>query len=164
MASSYFGIIYTVSGFMLWLCLEAVQRISRITRATITIFAALSVLIGIYLSAYVWTSDTILADLNGVDNRGTVKKYYLWRICFINLGVLMAGSLYTMVRDWQEGEYMVLVTGFVPRQAVLDLESVMTTIVGDSGAQVTIRTESVSSLTLEVRGLSLNTLADHEHC
>ena len=40
----------------------------------------------------------------------------------------MAGSLYT-VFDWKEGEYMVLVPGYVPRKEVLELESIFKLVV-----------------------------------
>jgi hypothetical protein len=108
-----------------------VQRISRSIRAILTIFAVLNVALGFYLTTYIWANDSVLADLNGVDVSGTVNKYETWRTCFVNLGLLMTGSLYTMVFDWNEGKYMILVTGCVSRQAVLELDSLLELVVGD---------------------------------
>jgi hypothetical protein len=134
--SSLLSVTYAFMGFMLWLCLESVKRISRQMRAIVTIFAALTCVSSAPLSAFVWSYDPILVDLNGVHTRGTLRKYSLWRTCFTNLGLLMAGSLYTMVFDWEEGKYMVLVTGSVLRQKVLKLKSLMDPVVGDSEAEI----------------------------
>ena len=52
-----------------------------------------------------------------------LTKYFVQRTCFMNLGPLMAGSLYTTVFDWKEGKYMAYVSGYVPRKEVLEMES-----------------------------------------
>jgi len=54
----------------------------------------------------------------------------------MTLGLLMAGSLYTIVFDRTEGKYMVYVSGYVPRKEVLELKSVFDLVVGDSEGEV----------------------------
>ena len=41
--------------------------------------------------------------------------------------------------DWKEGEYMVLVPGYVPRKEVLELESIFQLVVGDTEGEVAVR-------------------------
>ena len=44
----------------------------------------------------------------------------------------MAGSLYSMVRDWDAGEFMVVVSGYVSRGDVMSVDSPFTTIEGET--------------------------------
>jgi hypothetical protein len=65
----------------------------------------------------------------------------------MTLGLLMAGSLYTVVFDRIEGKYMVYVSGYVPRKEVLEMKSVFDLVVGDSEGEV----EVVGSITQSKR-------------
>ena len=67
---------------------------------------------------------------------GVLTTYQVLRTCWLTLGLLMAGSLYTTVFDRTEGKYMVYVSGYVPRKEVLELKSVFDLVVGDSEGEV----------------------------
>ena len=131
--SSALGTVYTTLGFTLWLSLESVQQISRVMHITITFTTALTLVVTIYLTAYVWTNDVVLADLNGVEVPGVVTKYALQRTCFINMLLLMAGSLITVVKkNLSNNRYLVLVSGNVLRREILEVESLSSDLDGDN--------------------------------
>jgi hypothetical protein len=97
-ATSVLGSLYLSLGLSVWLSFESVQQISRVMHVTITFTLALTLGTVIYLSAYVWQDDIVLADLNGVGVPGTLTRYAVQRTCLINLSLLMAGSLVTVVK------------------------------------------------------------------
>ena len=77
----------------------------------------------IYFSAFVWQDDAVLADLNGVGVSGTLTRYAVKRTCLINLSLLMAGSLVTVVKkNLTDNSYFVLVTANVLRREILEVE------------------------------------------
>ena len=118
------GTVYATLGFLLWLSLESVQQISRVMHMAMTFITALTLVITIYLTAYVWKDDVMLADLNGVGVPGTLTQFAVQRTCFINLLFLMAGSLAVSVgKNLSDNRYFVLVTGNVMRRQILDAES-----------------------------------------
>jgi hypothetical protein len=88
--SSALGAVYTFLGLASWLSLESVQQISRVMHMTITLFIALTLLVTIYLSAYVWKNDVMLTDLNGVGVLGTLSQFSAQRMCFINQDAIRA--------------------------------------------------------------------------
>jgi hypothetical protein len=107
-----------------WISLESVQQISRPTHTTITFITALTLIVAIYLSAYMWKDDAVLADLNGVGVSGVLTRFALLRTCFINLLLLMAGALSVSVgKSLPYGSYFVLLTGNVMRRQILEVES-----------------------------------------
>jgi hypothetical protein len=72
----------------------------------------------------VWKDDVVLADLNGVGVTGLLTRFALLRTCFINLSLLMAGSLATVVKkNLSDNSYFVLVEGNVLRREILEVES-----------------------------------------
>jgi hypothetical protein len=84
----------------------------------------LTLVVTIYLSAYVWKDDVVLADLNGVGVPGTLTMYAVLRTCFINLLLLMAGSLVMVVmKNLSDNSYFVFVFGNVLRREILEVES-----------------------------------------
>jgi hypothetical protein len=122
--SSAIGTVYATLGFMLWLSLESVQQITRLMHMTITFITALTLVVTIYLTAYVWKDDVVLADLNGVGVPGTLTQFAIQRTCFINLSLLMAGSLVTVVmKNPTDNSYFVWVSGNVLRREILEVES-----------------------------------------
>ena len=129
------SVMYQGVGLLLWLALESVQRVSRVTRVSLTLFATLTLALVYYLSLFVWLDDSFLVDLN-INVPGVLTTYQVFRTCWIVLGLLMAGSLYTTVFDWTEGKYMVFVSGYVPRKEVLEMKSVFDLVVGDSEGEV----------------------------
>ena len=131
--SSALGIVYTTLGLIAWLSLEAVQQISRVMHMTITFITALTLVVTIYLTAYVWKDDVVLADLNGVGVPGTLTQFAIQRTCFINLSLLMAGSLVTVVKkNLQDNSYFVLFSGNVLRQEILEVESLSAVLDGNN--------------------------------
>ena len=131
--SSALGIVYTTLGFIGWLSLESVQQISRVMHMTMTFIAALTLVITIYLSAYVWKDDVVLADLNGAGVPGTLTHFTVQRTCFINLFLLMEGSLVMVVtKSLPDGSYFVLLTGNVTRRQILEAESLSNYPDGDN--------------------------------
>ena len=111
-------------GLITWLSLESVQQISRVMHITITFTLASTLVTVIYLSAYVWQDDAVLADLNGVGVPGILTLYATQRTCFINLLLLMAGALSVSVtKSLPDGSYFLLVTGNVTRRQILEAES-----------------------------------------
>jgi hypothetical protein len=122
--SSLVGTLYLSLGFLMWLSFESVRQISRLMHITITFALAITLATSIYLSAYVWKDDAVLADLNGAGLPGTLTRYAVQRTCLINLSLLMAGSLVTVVKkNLRDNSYFVLVTGNVLRQEILEVES-----------------------------------------
>ena len=66
----------------------------------------------------------MLADLNGVGVPGTLTQFSAQRTCYINLSLLMAGSLVTVVKkNLSDNSYFVLVEGNVLRREILEVES-----------------------------------------
>ena len=121
---SVLATIYGALGFLLWLSLESACRISRVMHTILTIFVALTMILTIYFSAFVWRNDPVLADLNGVGVSGTLTRYAVLRTCLINLSLLMAGSLVTVVKkNLTDNSYFVLVSGNVLRGEILEAES-----------------------------------------
>jgi hypothetical protein len=121
---SVLATIYGALGFLLWLSLESACRISRVMHTILTIFVALTMILTIYFSAFVWRNDPVLADLNGVGVPGTLTRYAVLRTCLINLSLLMAGSLVTVVKkNLTDNSYFVLVSGNVLRREILEVES-----------------------------------------
>ena len=111
-------------GMITWLSLESVQQISRVMHITITFTLAITLATVIYLSAYVWQDDVVLADLNGIGVPGILTLYAIQRTCFINLLLLMAGSLVTDVKkNLQDNSYFVFISGNVLRREILEVES-----------------------------------------
>ena len=83
-----------------------------------------TLVVTIYLSAYVWKDDVVLADLNGVGVPGTLTTYAVWRTCLINLLLLMAGSLITIVKkNLSDNSYFIFISGNVLRREILEVES-----------------------------------------
>jgi hypothetical protein len=122
--SSALGTGYTALGMIGWISLESVQQISRVMHITITFTTALTLVGSIYLSAYMWQDDAVLADLNGVGVSGVLTRFALLRTCFINLLLLMAGALSVSVtKSLPDGSYFVLLTGNVMRRQILEAES-----------------------------------------
>jgi hypothetical protein len=122
--SSALGTVYTALGFIAWLSLESVHQISRVMHMTITFITALTLVVAIYLSAYVWKDDVVLADLNGVGVPGTLTRYAAMRTCLINLLLLMAGSLATVVKkNLSDNSYFIFIGGNVLRREILEVES-----------------------------------------
>jgi hypothetical protein len=122
--SSAVGTVYTALGLITWLSLESVQQISRVMHITITFTLAITLATVIYLSAYVWQDDVVLADLNGIGVPGILTLYAIQRTCYINLLLLMAGSLVTVVKkNLSDNSYFVLVSGNVLRREILEVES-----------------------------------------
>jgi hypothetical protein len=130
--SSALGAVYTFLGLASWLSLESVQQISRVMHMTITLFIALTLLVTIYLSAYVWKNDVMLTDLNGVGVPGTLSQFSAQRTCFINLLLLMRGSLVTVVKkDLLDNSYFVFLSGSVLRREILEVDSLSVDPDGD---------------------------------
>ena len=122
--SSALGTVFITLGLIGWLSLESVQQISRVMHVTLTFITALTLVVAIYLSAYVWKNDVVLADLNGAGVPGTLTHFTVQRMCFINLLLLMEGSLVTVVtKSLPDGSYFVLLTGNVTRRQILEAES-----------------------------------------
>ena len=122
--SSALGTVYTTLGFTGWLSLESVQQISRLMHITITFTLAITLATVIYLTAYVWKDDVVLADLNGIGVPGILTLYAIQRTCFINLLLLMAGALSVSVtKSLPDGSHFVLVTGKVMRRQILEAKS-----------------------------------------
>jgi hypothetical protein len=118
---------------LVWLSFESVQQISRVIHVTITFTLALALVTVIYLSAYVWQDDVVLADLNGVGVPGTLTQYVVQRTCLINLSLLMAGSLITVVKkNLTDNSYFVLVSGNVLRQEIQEVDSSSVDLDGDN--------------------------------
>ena len=129
--SSVLATIYGALGFLLWLSLESACRISRVMHTILTIFVALTMILTIYFSAFVWQNDPVLADLNGAGVSGTLTRYAAMRICLINLSLLMAGSLVTVVKkNLTDNSYFVLVSANVLRQEILEAESLSASLDG----------------------------------
>jgi hypothetical protein len=132
-ATSVNGTLYLSLGLLAWLSFESVQQISRVMHVTITFTLALTLGTMIYLSAYVWQDDIVLADLNGVGVPGTLTRYAAMRTCLINLSLLMAGSLVTVVKkNLTNNSYFVLVSGNVLRQEMLEVNSLIVDLDGDN--------------------------------
>jgi hypothetical protein len=129
--SSQLAVAFTTSGFLLWLLADAF-RLSRMSRATLTLFVVLRCLVGICFSLFVTTDDPQVADLNGPEVAGTLTKLWLDRMCFLNLALLMSGSLYTLKVDWLEGKLMTVAFGYVLREDVVAMQSVTDLVKGDS--------------------------------
>jgi hypothetical protein len=107
-----------------WLSFESVQQISRVMHITITFTLALTLATAIYLSTFVWQDDVELADLNGAGVSGSLTRYAVQRTCLINLSLLMAGSLVTVVKkNLTDNSYFVLVSANVLRREILEVES-----------------------------------------
>ena len=131
--SSVLGTLYESMGFLVWLSFESVQQISRVMHVTITFTLALTLGTVIYLSAYVWQDDVVLADLNGIGVPGTLTRYAVQRTCLINLSLLRAGSLVTVVKkNLIDNSYFVLVSGNVLRREILEVESLRVDPDGDN--------------------------------
>ena len=81
--SSTLGTVYMALGMITWLSLESVQQISRVMHITITFTLATTLVTVIYLSAYVWQDDEVLADLNGVGVPGNLTRYAIQRACYL---------------------------------------------------------------------------------
>ena len=121
--TSALGIVCTTLGFTGWLSFESVQQISRVMHMAITFITALTIVVTIYLTANVWKDDVVLADLNGIGVPGILTLYAIQRTCFINLSLLMAGSLVTVVKkNLSDNSYFVLVEGSVLRREILEVE------------------------------------------
>jgi hypothetical protein len=89
-----------------------------------TFFTALTLVVTIYLTAYVWKDEVVLADLNGAGVPGTLTQFAAQRTCLINLLVLMAGALsVSLTKSLPDGSYFVLLTGNVMRRQILEAES-----------------------------------------
>merc|ERR1711865_914549 len=89
----------------------------------ITFTIAATIASTIYLTAYVWTDDAVLADLNGVGVNGSLTRYGLQRTCFFNLLLLMAGSLITVLKkNFSDNSYFVIINGNVLRADIMELE------------------------------------------
>jgi hypothetical protein len=122
--SSALGTVYTTLGLIAWLSLESVQQISRAMHITITFITALTLVVTIYLSAYVWKDDVVLADSNGVSVAGDLTQFAAQRTCLINLLLLMAGSLVAVVKkNMSDNSFFVLVSANVLRWEILEVES-----------------------------------------
>ena len=122
--SSTLGTVYMALGMITWLSLESVQQISRVMHITITFTLATTLVTVIYLSAYVWQDDEVLADLNGVGVPGNLTRYAIQRTCYINLLLLMAGSLVkALSKNLTDNRYFALISGNVLRQEILEVES-----------------------------------------
>ena len=122
--SNVLKVVYTTLGFTLWLSLESVQQISRVMHVTLTFTTVLTLVGAIYLTAYVWKDDVVLTDLNGAGVPGTLTHFTVQRTCFINLFLLMEGSLVMVVtKSLPDGSYFVLLTGNVTRRQILEAES-----------------------------------------
>jgi len=81
----------------------------------------------------VWQDDVVLADLNGVGVPGTLTRYAVMRTCLINLSLLMAGSLVTVVKkNLTDNSYFVLVSGNVLRWEILEVDSLSVDPDGDN--------------------------------
>jgi hypothetical protein len=120
-------------GMITWLSLESVQQISRAMHITITFTLAITLVTVIYLSAFIWQDDVVLADLNGVGVSGVLTRFALLRTCFINLLLLMAGALHISVtKSLPDGSYFLLVTGYVTRRQILEAESLVDDPDGDN--------------------------------
>jgi hypothetical protein len=144
--SSALGTAYTTLGLIGWLSLESVQQISRVMHMTITFTTALTLVVSIYLSAYVWQDDVVLADLNGIGAPGILTVYAIQRTCFINLSLLMAGALTVSVtKSLPDGSYFVLVTGNVTRRQILEAESLSDYPDGDNDMMCRIPMSTVSA-------------------
>ena len=122
--SSVLGTLYPTLGLVLWLSFESVQRISRVMHTTITFVIALTLAVTIYLTAYVWNDDRVLGDLNGDDKPGLVTQFSVQRVAFMNLLLLMAGSLVTVAKkNLTLNSYFAFVSGNVLRREILEIES-----------------------------------------
>ena len=100
---------------------------------SITFTLALTLAVTIYLTAYVWDDDVVLGDLNGVENPGVVTRYSIQRMCFINLLLLMAGSLVKVVtKNLSDNGFFVLVSGNVLRRDIMEVESLSNNPEGDN--------------------------------
>jgi hypothetical protein len=132
-ASSVFRTVCASLGLLFWLLFEAVQQISRVMHISITFTLALTLAVTIYLTAYVWDDDVVLGDLNGVENPGVVTRYSIQRMCFINLLLLMAGSLVKVVtKNLSDNGFFVLVSGNVLRRDIMEVESLSNNPEGDN--------------------------------
>jgi hypothetical protein len=89
------GIIMTTFVLFFWLAFESVRSISRLMHTTITVMITITMLMGIYCSAFVWQDDVELADLNGPLTEGVLTRYDVQRTCLVNLVILMMSALKT---------------------------------------------------------------------
>ena len=122
--SSVLATVYNAFGFFLWLFLEAVQHITRLMHMTITCVVLLTIVVTIYVTAYVWQDDVVLADLNGVGVPGILTLYAIQRTCFINMLLLMAGSLVTVVKkNLSDNSYFIFISGNVLRREILEVDA-----------------------------------------
>jgi hypothetical protein len=77
--------------------------------------------LSIYLSAFVWLDDIVLVDLG---KNGTITKFHVWRTCFVNLLLLLTGSLVSFVKkNLSDNSYFQTMDGFVLRRDIMELES-----------------------------------------
>jgi hypothetical protein len=115
------GTLYVSSGYLVWLSFESVKQISRILHVVITFSVASATVFGIYLTAFVWQDDSVLADLNGFGVAGTLTRYGIMRTCFGNLLFLMSGSIVMGVTtNWADNTHFVLVAGQVLRSEIIE--------------------------------------------
>lgn len=122
--SSRLSMCYVFLGYVMWYALDSAKRVSRTFRAVQDVCIILNMFVAIVFSLYVWSYDPSLGDLNGESVPGEVTKLQLWRICYWNLLVLLVGSLRIACKDWQSGQLMHGVGGYVLRSDILRLESV----------------------------------------
>jgi hypothetical protein len=121
---SVIGTVYMTLGLFIWLSFESVHEISRIVHVSLTVTIALGITVTIYLTAFVWQDDAVLADFNGVGVEGIVTRYAVHRTCFINMLVLIGGSLKNLFKkNWRDNIYFTVVEGPVSRQVIMELES-----------------------------------------
>jgi hypothetical protein len=122
--SSVVGNVYVSLGFLGWLSFDSAKRISRIMQVSITVAVALTLAFTIWMTTFVWQDDAVLADFNGAGVEGTLTRYSLHRTCFINLLLIMGGSIVTVLRkNRSDNVYFLVVEGLVGRQEIMKLVS-----------------------------------------
>jgi hypothetical protein len=102
-----------------------------------TVFGVLVITSGIVLSLVAWVGSDQDVQMGQVGmHRYTITKYGIWRSCFFSLALLMFGSLYTLYIDWSAGRFMVAIPGYVLREEVLAMDSILQVLEGHGGAEV----------------------------
>jgi len=122
--SSRSSMLFVACSILMWILLEAhLYKMSRSFFAILTVMALSGALLGIVATLFIWRHDFAVATLPG--STYTYTKFAVWRACLLNIFMHMGGSLFTVIFDWKEGKYLALVGGYVPKQEVLELDSLL---------------------------------------
>jgi hypothetical protein len=114
------GVSYVFSLTMVFLLQDALVQQSRITRLTFIAAALSAFVLGTVMSLFVWQDDVEVFSSKML--RFKITKYTIWRGCWLGQFMLASKSFYTSWVDYDKGELLCLVDGFVLRQSVMELK------------------------------------------